>query len=214
VNRLVDSPVFIISSIRSGSTLLRCILSAHSELHAPHELHLADLSVTMTSPYVELAMDVAGLDVRELEHLLWDRVLHCSLTASGKQQIIDKTPGNALRWRRLIECWPKSRFVFLRRDPDKILASAYAANPARGRADTRDIVERLIVGVDDAQSHLPGIEVRYENLLSAPHRVVAAICDHLGVAFEESMLTYQVPEHLVPGIGDFTEKIRTGQIQP
>jgi LPS sulfotransferase NodH len=214
MTRLVPNPVFILSSIRSGSTLLRCILDTHTRLHAPHELHLTDVTVTLASPYAELAMGAAGLDANELEHLLWDRLLHRSLTASGKDQIIDKTPGNALRWQRLVACWPHARFIFLRRDPERILASAYAANPARDRDDTRDIVERLIAGVDDAQANLPGAAVRYEELTSDPQHVVAKLCEYLGVAFEEAMLTYRVPEHLVPGIGDFTEKIRTGRIQP
>lgn len=214
MTRLVPEPVFILSSIRSGSTLLRCILDTHTRLHAPHELHLTDVSVTLASSYAELAMKAAGIDVAELEHLLWDRFLHRSLTASGKDQIIDKTPGNAMRWRRLIECWPQARFIFLRRDLGRILASAYAANPARHHDDTRDIVERLIAGVDEARAELPGPDVHYEELISDPRYVVAKLCEHLGVTFEEAMLTYRVPEHLVPGIGDFTEKIRTGRIQP
>lgn len=64
-HRLVPSPVFILSSIRSGSTLLRCILDTHSRIRAPHELHLADLEVQLTSPYVQLAMQTAGLEASE-----------------------------------------------------------------------------------------------------------------------------------------------------
>ncbi|MBM0274501.1 sulfotransferase [Micromonospora tarensis] len=98
-DRLVTSPVFVLSSIRSGSTLLRCILNTHSQLHAPHELQLVDLAVGIESRFARLAMEVAVLGTRELEHLLWDRVLHRELLRSGKPIVIDKTPTNLLRWR-------------------------------------------------------------------------------------------------------------------
>jgi hypothetical protein len=79
VDRLVPSPVFVLCSIRSGSTLLRCLLNSHPLVHAPHELHLVDLAVHLDSRFARLAMQVAGLDDRHLEHLLWDRVLHREL---------------------------------------------------------------------------------------------------------------------------------------
>jgi len=39
-DRLVAAPVFILCTLRSGSTLLRVLLNSHSQIHAPHELHL------------------------------------------------------------------------------------------------------------------------------------------------------------------------------
>ena len=214
MNRLVQSPIFVISAIRSGSTLLRCILNSHSRIHAPHELHLTDLSVSLTSTYVTLAMSASGFDVDELEHLLWDRVLHHSLQVSGKEYVVDKTPGNALRWSRLVNCWPQARFIFLLRHPAQILQSAYEANPIRPPEETKDIVLRLLDGVEDARRHLPGLEVRYEELTDDPHRVTASICAHLGVGFESSMIEYQVPDQFLSGVGDFTDKIRSGRVQP
>ncbi|XDO64283.1 sulfotransferase [Streptomyces sp. RLB1-33] len=43
--RLVDSPVFVLSSVRSGSTLLRVLLNSHSQIRAPHEMHLRTVHV-------------------------------------------------------------------------------------------------------------------------------------------------------------------------
>lgn len=212
MNRLVRSPIFILSSIRSGSTLLRCILDSHSRVHAPHELHLGDLKVTLASQNAELAVNVAGLDVAELEHLLWDRLLHRCLSVSGKDHIVDKTPGNALQWDRIAKCWPEARFIFLLRHPAQILESAYAFSPMRDPDEMRYIVLTLTGGVQEARSCLPGLEVRYEDLTSDPRRVVEEICKFLGVAFEPAMLTYRVPNDLIRGIGDSTEKIRTGRV--
>jgi hypothetical protein len=49
VDRLVESPVIVLCTTRSGSTLLRCLLDAHPAVRAPHELHLADLHVRLGS---------------------------------------------------------------------------------------------------------------------------------------------------------------------
>lgn len=68
-------------------------------------------------------MEVADLDDRELEHLLWDRVLHRDLRLSGKRLIVDKTPTNVLRWR------PRARYIFLLRHPLRIVESAVTARP-------------------------------------------------------------------------------------
>src|SRR6266508_2070233 len=90
-DRLVPSPIFILSSIRSGSTLLRCVLNSHTDLHAPHELHLTDLHVITDQHNAKLALRKMELDSTELENLLWDRILYRQLSLSGKAQIVEKT---------------------------------------------------------------------------------------------------------------------------
>src|SRR3954449_1384914 len=73
-DRLVARPAFILSTVRSGSTLLRVLLNSHSRIHAPQELHLRYLSVNIKSKWGVTAMRELGLDARGLEYLLWDRV--------------------------------------------------------------------------------------------------------------------------------------------
>ncbi|MBD0688378.1 MULTISPECIES: sulfotransferase [Streptomycetaceae] len=215
-SRLVASPVFILSSIRSGSTLLRCILDTHSRIRAPHELHLADLEVKLTSKYVELAMGVSGLPQEEIEHLLWDRLLHRELALSGKEIVVDKTPGNLLLWRRLSDCWPDARFIFLLRHPLHILQSAIAGRPDKDLDDSVYLVTTYLRELDKARQELPGLTVRYEDLTAAPERVTREVCAHLGVAWEAGMLDYGAADHgpMLWGIGDFTENIKTGSVQP
>ncbi|MCZ9341292.1 sulfotransferase, partial [Streptomyces sp. TRM76130] len=54
--RLVPEPVFVISSVRSGSTLLRVLLNSHPDVRAPHEMHLRTVTVGLTKPYTKKAM--------------------------------------------------------------------------------------------------------------------------------------------------------------
>ncbi|MEV0145584.1 MULTISPECIES: glycosyltransferase [unclassified Nonomuraea] len=74
-DRLLTAPVFILSPVRSGSTLLRAMLDAHPLPHAPHELHVWRLSVGFGTSLARRAMEELGHNQADLEHLLWDRVL-------------------------------------------------------------------------------------------------------------------------------------------
>jgi hypothetical protein len=215
-DRLVRSPIFVLSSIRSGSTLLRCLFNSHSSLHAPHELHLVDLSVHADSRFAQLALNASGLDEQELEHLLWDRLLHRELSRCGKSQIVDKTPTNVLRWRRIRQCWPEARYVFLLRHPADIAASAIAARPHEAPERSVDLVRYFLERLDEARHELAGITLRYEDLANHPEATLHEVCVALDVPWEPAMLDYGANDHgpFISGVGDFGEKIHSGRVLP
>lgn len=215
-NRLVPAPVFVISPIRSGSTLLRVLLNSHSQIRAPHEMHLRNLQVRYAKDYTELAMGQLGLDQAELEHLLWDRVLHWELQRSGKRIIVDKTPGNAAVWQRLASAWPQARFIFLIRHPAAIAASLQAARPDRPAISVVNEVLDYGGKVQTARTGLAGPTVRYEDLTAAPEQTMRTLCRFLRVRWEPGMLAYGKHRHgpFRAGIGDWSPAIRTGAVQP
>jgi hypothetical protein len=214
VNRLVKQPIFILTSVRSGSTLLRVILNSHSKICAPHELHLRTLQVTITEQFGKESMQHLGLDERSLEHLLWDRVLHRELEASGKQLIVDKTPNTVFIYDRLREAWPKARFIYLLRHPAAIADSLFRARKDPVLADVIQRVVEYTAMIDEARAELPGLTVRYEDLVAEPEQVTAELCAFLGVPWEPSMIDYGQFDHgpFVPRIGDWKKKIRSGRI--
>ncbi|MFI0448031.1 sulfotransferase family protein [Actinomadura sp. 6N118] len=215
-DRLVRSPVFLLSSVRSGSTLLRCILNTHSRIRAPHELHLADLEVQVVGRNGELAMTESGLSVRDIEHLLWDRMLHRELVVSGKDIVVDKTPGNLLLWRRLRECWPAARFLFLLRHPLHVLESSIAVEPSQNAEAAKRLVACYLEELVTARRELPGLTVRYEDLTLHPDQVTQQICEFLEVPWEAGMVEYGKADHgsYLFGIGDSSETIQGGVIVP
>jgi hypothetical protein len=212
-SRLVDSPVFVICPVRSGSTLLRVLLNSHPDICAPHELHLRFLRVQFDKPYAETAMNEAGLDHDELEHLLWDRLLHRALTSSGKRVIVDKTPGNATYFQRLRTCWPNARFIILLRT---VVASLMESRPDRKLQPTIREALAYLNGVEAARTALPGLVVRYEDLADDPAAVTKQVCTYLGIRWRASMLDYGANNHgrFRGGIGDWSSKIKSGQVQP
>lgn len=214
--RLVQSPVFLICPMRSGSTLVRVILDSHSLIRAPHEMHLRTLQVGYEKPYTQLAIERLGLTQRDLEYLLWDRLLHWELTRSGKQVIVDKTPGNALAWRRISECWPAARYIFLLRHPGAIFMSMRLVSPLAPAEQTARLVAGYVEGVEEARNALPGHVLRYEDLVGSPAVVMRQICAFLDVPWEPQMLDYGNFEHgpFEEFIGDFSADIRSGTIRP
>jgi Sulfotransferase family len=220
--RLVPSPVFLLTLPRSGSTLLRCILDTHSRLCAPHELHLTALGLRRVDIATGRSLDAAGLTPEEVEHLTWDRILHWHLVRSGKRRIVEKTPNNLDNWHRLARCWPDAQYLFLLRHPANVLASTIATLPAPDgaaavlREQQEQLLLRRCAAMDAARAALPGLEVRYEHLTTDPASVLRSACAYLDVPYEPGMLDYGRVGHgpYVQGIGDFTELIRTGRVQP
>ena len=220
VDRLLRRPVFIIAPVRSGSTLLRMTLGAHSLLHAPHELHFRRLEVRSATRLAERSLSLLGLERADLEHLLWDRVLHRELVRSGKSVLVEKTPGNAFVYRRIAACWPDARFLFLLRHPAAVARSWYEADPGRRDPETatHDAL-RYLRAVDRARNELSGHTLRYEELTADPVGVLRGVCDFLEIEFEPEMLDYGHRRttslgDLEKGLGDWKDKIRTGRIQP
>ncbi len=215
-DRLVKAPTFILCTLRSGSTLLRVLLDSHSQLHAPHEIHLRYVSVNLDAKWSERSLKEMGLDKRGLEYLLWDRILHRDLAASGKPNIVDKTPNNVFIADRLKECWPDARFVFLLRHPAAIARSRAAVNTDVDPDKNVDLIRRYCETLEDARQRYDGVTIRYEELTTDPAATTRKVCEFLGVPWEERMLEYGEFDHgrYKAGLGDWADKIKTGRVQP
>ncbi|MFJ3402643.1 sulfotransferase family protein [Promicromonospora sp. NPDC090134] len=216
-DRLLVAPVFVLSAPRSGSTLLRVVLDSHSRVHAPIETHVRRLSVDPTTPLVRRAMEALGHNTADVEHILWDRILHRELLRSGKDVIVEKTPSNVFAADRFATCWPDARFLFLLRHPVSIARSWHDADPAR-RPMNRAVLHTLeyMRALDDVRQRLPGLTVRYEDVTEDPAAEFHRICDFLDLPWEPGMIAYGEQDHgdFHKGIGDWRDKIRSGTVQP
>ncbi|MGP4049795.1 sulfotransferase family protein [Streptomyces sp. 2A115] len=213
--RLVDSPVFILSSVRSGSTLLRVLLNSHSRIRAPHEMHLRTLHVHLARDFTADAMEALELDKDELEHVLWDRVLHLELDRSGKDIIVDKTPPNTLIWPRLHRCWPNARYILLLRHPGAVVASLTDRRTDPDHEEIRAEVLGYSEKLEEARHNLDTHVITYEDLTADPELTTRGLCEYLGVPWESAMLDYGKKDHgaFRPKLGDWSETIKSGKIQ-
>lgn len=216
-DRLLRQPVFIMSPVRSGSTLLRMLMNAHSRLHSPHELHIRRLEVGYGSKLSQKAMSALDLERGDLEHLLWDRVMHRELVRSGKDFVVEKTPSNAFVYERIRDCWPDARFVFLLRHPVSIAQSWHEGDPDKRTYDeaAADAL-RYMKAVERARQGITGGHtVHYEDITADPEKEMRGLCDFLGLDFEPAMLDYGRKDdaQVVKGLGDWRDKIKTGRVQ-
>jgi len=214
--RLVPSPVFLLATMRSGSTLLRCLLDSHSEIRAPHELHLEGLRVDAPSSYAELAMDRLGLSQEDLQFLLWDRILQLELSRAGASVLVEKTPAHLTIWEQLHRCWPQARYIFLLRHPESVLDSLAELSPQIGRDALAGAVAGQAHQLEEARRCLTGETVRYEELIAQPAAVLRRLCRYLDLEWQPGMLDYGRFDHgpLEMYLGDYAEKIRSGRVLP
>ncbi|WP_189866352.1 sulfotransferase family protein [Streptomyces poonensis] len=213
--RLVESPVFVLSSVRSGSTLLRVLLNSHSRIRAPHEMHLRTVHARFARDFTADAMKALELDRTEIEHVLWDRLLHLELTRSGKEIIVDKTPPNTLIWPRLNRCWPNARYILLLRHPGAVITSLTHRRTDPDPEAIRAEVSRYSEKLEEARQSLPVHMIKYEELTAEPEKVTRGLCDHLDVPWEPGMLDYGSQDHgtFRPQLGDWSSTIKSGRIQ-
>ncbi|MER5910119.1 sulfotransferase [Streptomyces sp. NPDC001982] len=213
--RLVRSPVFVLSSVRSGSTLLRVLLNSHSQVRAPHEMHLRTVHVQLSREFTGDAMRELELDKQELEHVLWDRVLHLELIRSGKDVIVDKTPPNTLIWPRLHRCWPDARYIVLLRHPGAVIASLAARRTDPDLDEIHAEVLNYSEKLEEARTHLDAHVITYERLTADPEAVTRGLCAYLDVPWESTMLDYGAHDHgtFRPQLGDWSSEIKSGRVQ-
>lgn len=130
---LFDRPVFILSSPRSGSTLLFETLAQAPDLFTiGGESHQLIEQVPGLAPRdrgfdsnVLTEADASPETVQSLRRRFWaglhDRAGRPPTT--GRARMLEKTPKNALRIRFLQSVFPEARFVFLYRDVRQTLGS-------------------------------------------------------------------------------------------
>lgn len=135
----LPAPIFLLSTPRSGSTLLRAMLGGHPALFAPPELHLlafadlADWQSALAPDLLHLGMHQAllglGLSDAELtaEISMWTserRPISAAYDAlrarAAPRRLIDKSPSYALDPRLLARAehlFPQARYIHLVRHP-------------------------------------------------------------------------------------------------
>jgi hypothetical protein len=194
---------------------MRVLLDSHSQICAPQELNLRDLAVAPKDRYAEKSLREFGLDAGQLEYVLWDWVLHRELEESGKPQLVSKAPRNVFVADRILECWPDARFVFLLRHPGAVARSRHDLRPQDTEERNAEMIRRYAQALEHARTSHPGLTVRYEDLTADPEAVTRELCDFIGVGWEPSMLEYGRFDHgrYRSGVGDWKEKIRSGEVQ-
>jgi hypothetical protein len=130
--------------------------------------------------------------------------------------VVDKTPHNTLSWQRIHRYWPRAKFILLYRHPVPVINSMMAMQPNKPPEHWAEDLMRFARALNRAYEVHGGLKVRYEDLTRDPEATTRKICEFLGVPWEAGMVNYGEKEHgnFTRGLGDWSEKIRAGAIQP
>ncbi len=202
----IESPIFLVGSVRSGTTLLGDMLGHHPDIAFPGEFELAVDYMGPDGETPDLAEYHAWLEVDR--HFLWhkleiDHALdYRQLLRSFLGQMASQGRDAAKPWigvtvhrhyRNLVDLWPEARFIHLVRDPRDVGASiivmGWAGNPytaARQWSETEEEWERTRSRIPEERR----FEVRFEDLAADPRGVLAGICEFAGVPYREEMMSY------------------------
>lgn len=122
-------------------------------------------------------------------------VFHRYATDHGKALYGDKTPGSVNHIALIGRALPETRFVHMVRD-GRAVALSYLDRPEWGPQTMGEAAihwrTRVARGREGGRSLEPHryLEVRYEDLVEDPERVVAEVCAFLTLDYDPSMLEY------------------------
>ncbi len=165
-------PVFIVGCGHSGTTLLTAMLDTHHQLHAyPGESNVFLRGVTARSfaPLVELAAEAKRL---------------------GKTVLVEKTPRHVHAMETIAALLPAARFIYLVRDGRDVAISLMRRSPSLEAGIERWLTDNNAALA--AMERFPErvVVLRYEDLVADPAASLGALCDFLGVPYDEAMLRY------------------------
>lgn|GEM_PF-643283 len=171
--RRAASPIFIVGAGRSGTTLVRTLLSGHSRIAVTPETHFMKLALRhgvreRDAPAEFEAFWTAwtgsprfaslGLTAERCHEILeaqgqhtfrgaFAATLEAYAERLGKPRVGEKTPGHYRHLRQLLAWFPDARVVFVRRDPRAVVASAlktpWVTHQLRARAFSQLLIRRL-----------------------------------------------------------------------
>lgn len=194
------APVFLLGFPRSGTTLLNTVLFSHSAITVLEEKQTFSealaLARRMPGGYPHAMPGCDALDARLLRETYWRAVRGvCSLRPG--QLLIDKFPFYLTLAGLIHVAFPNAKFLFAQRHPCDAVLSCFMQNfrlnegmaNFRTLADTASIYDRTMrlwqAFRDRLQLNVH--TVRYEGMVEDFDGEVRALCDFLGVPWEESL---------------------------
>lgn len=212
---MTPSGFFIVGAPRTGSTLFRRILNAHSQVAIPPESpFLIDYLMADHVPAARrLALLIADPEYRAWPHGVAAQLqatdvpagieeIHASYAAAvGKTRWGQKTPRLVRLWHTLAEAFPDARFIHVVRDPRAVAASLRKSAAHRSHALAAARRWRLDTGMGLAMERaIPSraLQVRYEELVCQPEATIRRVCAFLELPFEPAMLLPETELRLNP----------------
>lgn len=196
-------PFFLVGAERSGTTLLRLMLDHHPQLafHSEFEYAVDHMTDVDTYPPLREYYQILNKNRFFLKSgfyvdgkFNYPQLVDSFLIQRGKA--VDKPLVGATvhrHYHRLLQIWPKAKFIHLVRDPRDVarfcIHMGWAGNVWTGASrweEAEQLWDQVSSTLDEGQT----ITITYEDLVSQPHETLGAICHFAKIPFSEEMLRY------------------------
>jgi protein-tyrosine sulfotransferase len=222
-----NSPIFILSCHRSGSTLLRFILDTHPVIYSPPEIFLgnaafawatflAGLHGKLFEPAMINAQDYQEILV-QIQQLI-DQQMSAAVARKGKRIWCEKTPDNMDHLELIDALFPRARYLCLYR---------HCLDVVKSGIEISDRIPVLLPFLYSSRGHLVTALIRYwtewnsklqrfeaarpqrchrlyyESLVSDPKGTLASLFSFLELDWDEGLVDAVFAENHDVGVEDF-----------
>lgn len=236
----MNGPVFVLSSPRTGSTLLRYVLDTHRAVCSPGELRLGRLCESLFLTLQRTLGQVENHPVATRDDVLVRRVREVVDGIMDEYRGLrnahiwcDKAPENLDHLKALELVYPEARYVCLHRDALDVAHSCLEVSrqgfmtelSMYAAADFRNLVAAMLESWIEKTRTLLDFErehphrcfrIRYESLVREPAETLRPLFDFLNLDWEDDLLDRVFTESHDAGGGDpkivFTKKIRSSHL--
>jgi tetratricopeptide (TPR) repeat protein len=195
----VATHVFLMGFLRSGTTLLEQVLASNPRIDALEEKSLLNEESEKYLTSVEGLDALSRLTSAEADALrraYWSRVKANGLAVEGRI-FVDKQPLNTTKLALIAKLFPKAKIILALRDPRDVVFSCYrrhfGANATMFAFLKLESAARFYAGVMALTAlyrdklALDVFEHRYEDMVMDFEPRVRALCDFLGIAWDDKM---------------------------
>lgn len=210
---MIDNPVFLVGSERSGTTLLRLMLHAHPLVTWSNEFEYAVAKLSDDGDLPELQAYYDWLSTHRIFQMsgmtidpklsypeLVNSFLIQRADPDNPPQVVGATVHH--HFNRLLSLWPNAKFIYLLRDPRAVSRSCvqmgWHGNVWTG-LDRWLEAERLWKQVKPQLHADNRMEIRYRDLIVKNRTVLEQVCEFMGIAYSDRMMNYvQVSDYGLP----------------
>ncbi|MEJ8566339.1 sulfotransferase family protein [Elongatibacter sediminis] len=205
------SPIFIVGCGRSGTTLLRQILSSHPRIHLTHEAFFYAYEqytpkALSSRQWLERYFDTfsfrwLGLKADELReavpedlprdqiHEVFRTIMKRCAARHGKVRYGEKSPLDSKNIERILKDFPDAKLLYIARDPRAIVVS-FTRMPWGSNS-------LLLSGIGCAGQHeavAPHLNrihtLTLEELIADPESTLRGVLDHIGEPWDDAVLDH------------------------
>ncbi|MGK7947905.1 MAG: sulfotransferase [Xenococcaceae cyanobacterium] len=215
-NKTSDNPIFIVGMPRSGTTLMRSMLSVHPNLAVSRETHFfpkwweryqkTDLNnldnfeafwqeFSDHNRFPKIVIDPTLIKAKILAadeinlKTIFNTMMEVLAATMNKPRWVEKTPDHYKYLDQILDWYPQAQIIWMLRDPRAVIASTlqrWPKTPVDVRA--KEWSDSIVI-FQDKWSENPRVKlIKYEDLVADAESQTIELCDFLGEEFYPAMI--------------------------